>query len=187
MFQAIAQFFTAVPFWELLLILVSKMIEVSIGTLRHILINKGYKKQGAILSFFEVLLWVIIASLVIQGIAEAPIKAITYSLGFAIGVYLGSLLESYFALGKLLIHVNCSLSSSKKTIQAIRDAGFGVTSIDAHGKDSDRIILMVFTNRKGHKELVELIYAIDPKTMIVANEVSVIKGGYITPWRRIHK
>ncbi|MBE0701257.1 MAG: DUF2179 domain-containing protein [Acholeplasmataceae bacterium] len=187
MWESIWGFLTSVPLWEIALILFSKTIEVSIGTTRVILINKGYKKQGAILSFFEVLLWVFIASRVIMGIAESPLKGIVYSLGFAVGVYIGSIIENYLAFGKVLIHVICSNETGIETTKTIRNAGYGVTSLDAHGKDSDKAILMIFANRKGKNELIRLIQAQNPAAMIVVNEVSVLKGGYITPWRKIAK
>jgi uncharacterized protein YebE (UPF0316 family) len=72
MTEAIINFLTAAPPLELMLILVSKVTEVALGTLRQILINKGYRRQGTILSFFEIILWTFIASRVIMGIAEAP-------------------------------------------------------------------------------------------------------------------
>jgi uncharacterized protein YebE (UPF0316 family) len=187
MIDMIIRFFTAVPLWELILILLSKSIEVSIGTLRVILISKGYKRQGAFISFFEVLLWVMITSIVITGIAEAPIKAITYSLGFALGVYMGSKIEAFLAFGKVLLYVICDHCTTCEMEKMIREAGFGVTSLDAHGKDSDKSVLMIFANRKGKDELVELIKKHNEKAMIVTNEVSILTGGYITPWRRIAK
>ncbi len=187
MLAMIWSFLTAVPLWELLLILFSKSIEVSIGTTRVILISKGYRKQGAILSFFEVLLWVIIASYVISGIMEAPIKAIVYSLGFAIGVYLGGLIESLLAFGKVLIHVICEKEEGRAMEKTIREAGYGVTNLHAHGRDSDKSVLMIFANRKGKDDLVDIINKANPKAMIVTNEVSVLKGGHITSWRRIAK
>ncbi|MCF7932071.1 MAG: DUF5698 domain-containing protein [Acholeplasmataceae bacterium] len=187
MWQTISNFFTAATFLELFLILLSKTIEVAIGTLRTILINKGYRRVGVILSFFEVLLWVFVASRVIMGITDAPIKGVIYSLGFAIGVYAGSLLENYLAFGKVLIHVICEKKHGPSITAMVRGQGFGVTTMDAHGKDSDKCILMIFANRKGKESIVKMIQESNPQAMIVANEVSVLKGGYITPWRRIGK
>jgi uncharacterized protein YebE (UPF0316 family) len=187
MIDMFLSFITAVPLWELILILVSKSIEVSIGTLRVILISKGYKRQGAFISFFEVLLWVTITTVVITGIAEAPIKAITYSLGFALGVYMGSKIEAFLAFGKVLLYVICDQCVTCDIVKIVREAGFGVTSVDAHGKDSDKSVLMIFANRKGKDELVSLIKKHHEKAMIVANEVSILTGGYIMPWRRIGK
>jgi uncharacterized protein YebE (UPF0316 family) len=187
MWETIWGFLTAVPLWELVLILFSKIIEVTISTMRIILISKGYRKPGTILSFFEIILWVFIASRVIMGIAEYPMKGIVYSVGFAVGVYIGSLLESRVAVGKILIHVISDDDVAKKIMKVLRDNGHGVTSVDAHGKDSDRTVLMVFANRKNKQTIIDLIEATSTKALIVANEVSILQGGYVSPWRRIAK
>jgi len=187
MLQTVIDFITAVPFWELLLILFSKIIEVTIGTMRVILITKGYRKPGTILAVFEILLWVFIASRVIMGITEYPMKGIVYSVGFAIGIYFGSMLETRLAVGKILIHVITSKTSSVEVMRVLRNAGHGVTSIDAQGKDSERVVMMIFANRKNKQTIIDLVDSLDLKAVIVSNEVSIVQGGYVSPWRRIGK
>lgn len=187
MFETILNFLTSVPLWEILLILCSKIIEVTIGTMRVILITKGYRKPGTFLAVFEILLWVFIASRVIMGITETPLKGIIYSFGFAIGVYIGSMLENRLAVGKILLHVIASRESGQIICETLRKEGHGVTAIDAHGKDSDRMILMIFANRKNKETIIKRIDELDLKALIVSNEVSILQGGYVSPWRRIAK
>ncbi len=187
MWQAIGEFFTAAPWWELLLICCAKIIEVTIGTMRIILISKGYRKPGTILAVFEILLWVFVASTVISNIVEAPIKGIVYSIGFAIGVYIGSMLESRLAIGRMIIHVITSVENAPLITQVVREQGHGVTEINAKGKQSERVVLMLFVNRKNRPTVMKLIEEADPKAVIAANEVSLIQGGFVSPWRRIAK
>ena len=187
MWDIIVDFFTAVSWWELVLICFAKAIEVTIGTMRIILISKGYRKPGTILAIFEILLWVFIASSVISGILEAPIKGVAYSIGFALGVYIGSLLEGRLALGRMIIHVITSVDNAPLITKALRDQGHGVTEINAKGKNSERIVLMAFVNRKNRPVVMKLIEETDPKAVIAANEVSLIQGGFVSPWRRIAK
>ncbi|MGM0496157.1 MAG: DUF5698 domain-containing protein, partial [Bacillota bacterium] len=71
MWDLIWDFLATVPFWEMLLILIVKVVEVSVSTLRIIFIGKGYRKPGALLALIEILLWVFMASSVINGMAEA--------------------------------------------------------------------------------------------------------------------
>jgi uncharacterized protein YebE (UPF0316 family) len=187
MWEAIGQFFTAVPFWELLLIFVAKIIEVTIGTMRIILISKGYRKQGTALAVVEILLWVFIASSVIQGVSETPIKGIVYSVGFALGVYVGSFIENRVAVGKILLQVISDKVGADMIMRILRANGHGVTSMDAQGKDSDRTVLMVFANRKNKQTIINLIKDADEKALVVANEVSILSGGYVSPWRKLAK
>ena len=85
--------------FEFLLIFFSRVLEVSIGTLRNILVNKGYGKKASLLAFVEALSWVFVASKVIGALSTEPLKGIVYALGFAGGVFAGSILEKIIALG----------------------------------------------------------------------------------------
>lgn len=180
------EIFTAVPLWELALIFFAKIVEVTMGTLRIILINKGYRKQGVILSFIEIVLWVFVASRVINGITEAPIKGIVYSLGFSAGVYTGSRIESWLAFGRVLVQIITSGSNGDELTNTLRKEGYGVTTINAHGKDDERLVLMVYTDRKKKAQVIKRIQSIDSKAMIVINDVSTM-GGYFSPWRQLVK
>lgn len=180
-------FFTAVSIWELLFIFFAKIIEVSIGTLRVILITKGYRKPGTILAFFEIMLWVFVASSVIYGVTDTPIKGVVYSLGFMAGIYVGSKFEAALAVGKIEIHVISSKSSGLLIVDALRSKGYGVTSIDAHGKDDLRTLLMIYANRKNKQKILNIITEVDQKALIVAQEVSQIQNGYVVSGRSIKK
>ncbi|MDR3161352.1 MAG: DUF5698 domain-containing protein [Spirochaetaceae bacterium] len=185
--DGIIRFFTAVSVWELLLIFFSKVVEVALGTIRLILINKGYRRVGTALSFFEIVLWTFIASRVIIGIAEAPIKGIVYSVGFSLGIYLGSRIESYIALGKVMIQTIISKTNSAAMISLLREQGYAVTTVDARGRDSDKTVLMIFANRKGKEDIIRAIHRIDGTAMIITNDISTLQGGYIPPARGLIK
>jgi len=187
MSDVIIKFLTAAPPLELFLILFSKAVEVAIGTLRLIFISKGYRREGTILSFFEILLWTFVASRVIMGIAEAPIKGIVYSIGFSVGVYAGSLIEAYIAMGRVLIQTIVAKENAESVINNLREKGYGVTTMSAQGRDSEKTVLMVFTNRKGKEELITIITSLDSTAMIIANDVSTLRGGTFVAKRKLLK
>jgi len=187
MWQSILVFLTSVALWEVLLIFFAKVIEVAISTLRIIYINKGYRTLGTVLSLVEILLWVFIASRVIVGVAETPMKGIIYSIGFASGVYIGSILENKLAVGKIYVQAIIMREEASKVVKAIRDAGFGVTVMAAQGKLKSRKVLMIFSSRKNKETLINLINQLDDDALIVVNEVSMIKGGYVNSFRRLAK
>ncbi|MDR1099200.1 MAG: DUF5698 domain-containing protein [Treponema sp.] len=180
MTQSIINFLTAASPLELVLILVSKITEVSLGTVRQILINKGYRREGTILSFFEIILWTFVASRVIMGIAEAPIKGIVYSIGFSLGVYCGSRIENFIALGRVLIQTIISKENSDNMVSLLRAKGFAVTTMEAQGRDSEKTVLMIFAQRKGKQEIIREIQALDGTAMIITNDVSTLQGGTIS-------
>jgi len=187
MSEYIIKFLTAASVLELILILVSKTIEVSIGTLRLILISKGYRREGTILSFIEILLWTFVASRVIMGIAEAPIKGIVYSIGFSIGVYLGSRIEGRIAMGRILLQAIVAKENAAALIDGLRGKGYAVTTMEAKGRDSEKQVLMIFANRKGMNEITAGIQKLDKTAMIITNDVSTLHGGTIAAARKLLK
>jgi uncharacterized protein YebE (UPF0316 family) len=174
-------------FLELIIIFFCRIIEVSIGTLRMILVNKGYRTPAVILAFFEVLLWVFVASRVISGLAEEPLKGIIYSLGFATGIYVGSKLENRLAMGKVLIQAIVDVKSGETVAKMLRSMGHGVTTIAGQGKDTQRTVLMIYANRKGKEKIQDRIYELDQNALVVIQDLSSIKGGYINTFRNFVK
>lgn len=170
---------TVTSVWELLLIFAAKIVEVSLGTLRGILIVKGYRTPGVLLSLIEIIIWVFVASRVITGLVESPMKGIAYALGFSAGVYFGSLLEQKLAFGKLLVQTITSENLGKEIAAILREQGYGVTIVDARGIVEKRSIVMVYSNRRDSSQIIEIILKVDPAAMIVQNDVSTLLGGTI--------
>ena len=46
---------------------------------------------------------------------------------------------------------------------------------------------MIYANRKGKEEIVSICNAIDDKSMIITNDVSNLKGGFINSIKRLAK
>lgn len=172
---------------EIIIIIVFKIIEVAIGTVRSILVVKGYRQFAAILAIFEILLWVFIASRVITGLADDPLKGLAYSFGFAAGVYIGSFIEQKLAFGMLNVQIITDVESAQKIADALREDGFGVTTMDAQGRAEVRKILMVLANRYGSEKITDKVKAIDEDAVIVFNDINSLSGGFMKKRRQIRK
>ena len=66
-----------------------KVLEISLDTLRIVLINKGQKELGSIVGFIVILLWIFVASSVLSSLSEDLWKALFYALGYSVGIYVG--------------------------------------------------------------------------------------------------
>lgn len=176
--ENVIAFFTSVPLTEILLIYFSKVVEVTISTVRSILMNKGYRKLATILSFIEILLWVFIASVVINGIQDKPLKGIIYALGFTSGIYLGSVVESTLAFGQVGLQVIVDILDEMELVECLRNKNFAVTHYHAKGKNSDKAVLLLSINRRGKDKVIKDILDLKPNAVIFGNDISTIKGGY---------
>src|SRR5690606_6674888 len=83
---------------QLLFIFMARIIDVSLGTIRMILIIRGDKWTAAIIGFVEIMVYTVALGMVVGSLNE-PVKLIIFCLGFSLGVVVGSLIEERLALG----------------------------------------------------------------------------------------
>ena len=118
------------PYFEYLiiplLICFARVLDVSLGTLRIILVAKGTKTLAPILGFFEVLIWLIAIGQVMQNLTNVA-NYFAYAAGFAIGNYLGIIMEQKLAIGVVVVRVITATDASK-LIDFLKEANFGVTT-----------------------------------------------------------
>lgn len=161
-----------------LIIVIAKIIEVTVGTLRIVMITKGERKMGSIFAFVEVVLWCILAGSVLSSITEAPLRTVAYSIGFAIGNYVGSYLEEKIAIGLSEIQVILMEEHSAKVCEALRNAGYAVTQIKAQGKNHPRELLMMYVPRTKIKPCVATIREIQENAVITISDTKPVYGGF---------
>src|SRR5699024_10774797 len=159
-----------------IIIVLINIVYVSFSTIRMILTLKGRRYLAAFVSIFEVFVYIIGLSLVLENL-DGIQNVLAYAFGFAIGVITGSMIEERLALG----YINVNVVSSNPLLnftERLREEGSGVTSWTSSGMDGDRLSMKILTPRKQELRLYQLIADIDPKAFIVAFEPKHIQGGF---------
>ena len=163
-----------------LIIFCAKIVEVSISTIRLVLINKGERVKGAILGFVEIMIWLVVVSSVLTNIAEDPIKVLIYAAAFSLGNFIGVTIESKIAVGLASIQVVVNQKDGELLAGALRDQEYGVTIIEGKGKDeSVKSLLFIQLKRKKIPEAIKLIKQNNPDAYITINDIKSMLGGYI--------
>jgi len=166
--------------WIYILIFLGKNLEVSISTIRIMLINRGERIKGSIIALIEVSLWLLITGTVLVGIKEDIFRSIVFVLAFATGNYLGSLIEAKLAFGLCSIQVIVPSSVlADKLVQILRDHSFAVTVIKGQGKDKQRDLLLLHLKRKRIPNAVRLVNDNHDGAMITVQDTRVVRGGFI--------
>lgn len=160
-------------------IFLAKMAEVSLSTVRIVLVGRGEKLKGAAIGFFEVLLWVVVAANVLTTVASDPLKILVYCAGFSCGIYLGMVIEDKLAIGTACIQAVVPHNSRDELSQTLRDKGFGVTAVQGQGRNGPVVVLMVYLKRRCLPEASELIRESCPDAMITINDVRSLRNGFI--------
>lgn len=144
-----------------LIIILARVIDVTLGTLRIIFVSRGNRLVAPILGFFEVLVWILAISQIMQNLNN-PATYFAYALGFAIGNYLGIRAEDKLAIGLLVVRIFV-IKSEDDIKKKIIEAGYGVTSIQGKGSTDDVIILYSVIKRKDLKHFISIITEGNPK------------------------
>ncbi|MCF6465403.1 DUF2179 domain-containing protein [Clostridium sp. Cult2] len=164
-----------------LLIFFARVCDVTLGTIRMLMVVQGRKVQAAIIGFFEVSVYVTALGKVVTSLDNIG-NLFAYALGFACGNYIGIIIENKIALGSLAAQIilKGSNESNMELIEKLRDNGFGVTVLEGYGREGSREILHIAINRKDLSKLKDLVYSHDEDAFIIANTISPISGGYFS-------
>ena len=164
----------------MLYIFFARIVDVSIGTIRIILISRGYRKVTPILGFFEVLIWLTAVSKALYNLNGIHSYFI-YAAGFAAGTYIGMLIESKLSIGYQHIRIITSKHVSALPLE-LREEGFGVTVVDGMGMKGPVNILYTLAHRKDAKKIIDITNILEPNAFITIEEVKTHQKGYL-----IHK
>lgn len=177
--QNIANFALGTSIWVYVFIFFGKILEVSFGTLRIVLINRGVRTVGMFIAFVEISLWLVVASSVLAGFREDFWKGVVYALAFAIGNYLGSWLDELLAFGLSSLQVVIGdAEEAVRVEEALRTRGFGITSMDVHGRDCDHYMLMLTIKRKYLSEILRWLETNCASAVVTVGDVKTMRGGY---------
>lgn len=163
--------YVIVPF----LIFIARISDQSIGTLRLIFISKGYKNLAPFIGFFEVIIWILAIRQIFQHL-DNWVCYIAYGAGFAMGNYIGILLDERLSLGNVLIRVIPRFDTTH-LIEDLSSQGFGLTVMDAEGKNGPVKIVMTIIQRKEIPTVVEIINKHNPNAFYTIEEVKAVNKG----------
>lgn len=102
-----------------LFIFFARVSDVSLATIRTLMVVQGRRWQAALIGFFEVSIYVTALSKVV-GNLDNPLNLLSYALGFACGNYLGITIENKIALGNLATQIILNKPDNKELLQILR-------------------------------------------------------------------
>ncbi len=178
--QAVAAFVLGRSVWVYLFIFFGKILEVSFGTLRIVLINRGERLIGSLMAIIEISLWLVIASGVLSGFHEDFLKGVVYALAYACGNYVGSWLDELLAFGLSSVQIVLRDAYTAKNVETcLRAKGFGITALDVHGRDDDHCMLLMTMQRKRLPEVLKWIETNCKDAVVTVSDIKTQRGGYL--------
>jgi len=158
-----------------LFIFIARIMDVTIGTIRIILVSKGWKNWAPYLGFFEVFIWILAISRIMQNL-DNILCYITYAGGFAAGNYVGMIIEEKMALGILLIRIITQKDASP-LIKSLQQEGYGTTILDATGAKERVHVIYSIIKRAEFKKVVHLINEFNPNAFYSIEDLRFVSHG----------
>lgn len=165
------QGFVVIP----LLIFISRIADVTLGTIRVICISRGRKYLAPLTGFFEVLIWIIVIGQVMKNLTN-PMCYLAYAGGYATGNYVGIMLIQKMSLGMVLVRTITKKDASE-LVQCLKNENYGVTSVDGHGTRDKVKVVFTIVKRKNVKKVIALIQQFHPKAFFSVEEVDYVQSG----------
>ena len=150
----------------------ARILDVCISTVRTTFVLRGKTVIVAILAFFEITIWFLVAREALNTELNFFI-VISYSGGYTTGTILGTLITHKFINTNMELIV---ISNKIKNTKKIKDADYGVTLLN---KDKNQTVLLIETDKKRLEELTTLLHKLDNKAFITIKETRTTINGYI--------
>jgi uncharacterized protein YebE (UPF0316 family) len=154
---------------QFLVIVIARIVDVSMGTLRVSFIARGRKILAAACGFTEILIWIVVVSRVLTG-EQHWLAYVAYALGFTMGTLVGMFIEEHLAIGWALVRVISSKPVGDFP-QKLSAAGFGVTQQDARGARGPVQVLVTLMPRRRLHEFQLLLRDFDPAAFYTIEDV----------------
>ena len=157
------------------IIFLCRVVDMTMGTYRVQMIVKRKKLTAGIIGFFEVLIFILIVSKVIQDIGNW-FNIIAYCGGFAIGNVIGIYISE--KISKEIISIGViSITKWQEIEEKLREEGFGVTRNVGYGKDGEVQILKVICERNYFPKVRDIALERDRKVFITSYLLTGKNGG----------
>ncbi|HET9912851.1 MAG TPA: DUF2179 domain-containing protein [Anaerolineales bacterium] len=158
-----------------LIVFLARLSDVTLGTIRIIFVARGRKYLAPLLGFIEVFIWITVVSQIVRG-AQNIAAYLAYAAGFAVGNYVGMIVEERLAIGTLMIRVILPKDGTA-LVERLRTEGYGATYVDGHGSSGPVMLIYTVVMRKELARVVNLIQEIHPKAFFTVEELRSTQQG----------
>jgi uncharacterized protein YebE (UPF0316 family) len=156
-----------------LLILIARIVDVGLGTVRIIFANKGIKFFSALIGFFEVLIWLLVITTIMKNLTN-PVAYIAYALGFALGTYFGICIEEKISIGKVRIRI-ITKKNLVGMIDDLKPTKYVFVSDSVNSSQGKIKIINAFLERKYLKTVIKKVKERDADAFYTVEDLKIIK------------
>jgi uncharacterized protein YebE (UPF0316 family) len=166
-----------------ILILLARIVDVSLDTIRVIMVAKGYRNLAPFVGFFQSLIWLITITRIMANL-DNWFTYLGYASGFGLGTYIGMILEGKLALGYELVRVITKRGASD-LVNGLREKGYSVTTVHGEGRDGEVGVIYVIIRRKALRNVIDIIQQYNPNAFYTIEDMRFVSShALLSPARK---
>lgn len=158
-------------------IFIARIIDVSLGTIRTIIVVKGKNFIGSLLGFIEVTVWFLVVDQALSTGNMNIFIVMSYALGFSTGTYIGGIISKKMINTKYTVQIITDYNV-QSLVDDIRKSSMAVSILKLVGKNKNKYLLFVEIDGKYYNNLYRIIKSVDKNAFIVVNETMFVHNGY---------
>ena len=155
-----------------------RVSDMTLDTLRVLVVMRGRRKTAWVLGFFQSLIFVIAITSVLSNL-DNPLNILGYAAGFATGIVVGMAIEERLAIGHIQLTI-ISPGRGAALAERLRAEGYAITEISGRGKDGVVTMLSCSVLRKNVSKVQQLVNDVDDSAFTTAEDVRSVRRGF---WR----
>lgn len=156
-----------------LFIFFARIVDVSIGTMRIVVVSRDMRTYAALLGFFEVFIWLVAISQVLQNL-NGWISYFAYSAGFAAGTFVGMSIERRLRLGTSIIRI-VAPRDAEVLADEMTKRGHRVTTLEGKGAKGPVLVIFSIVQRKLLKDVLSMVKSLRPDAFYSVEDVRLAR------------
>ncbi len=168
-----------------LIILIAKIVEASLETIRTVYISRGHKYLASGIGVLKTGIWLISTGIVLTNLSYLP-GIIAYIAGYGIGTLLGMEIEKKIAIGNEVVRI-IGVKEPDALMQRLGDLGFGITRINGSGRFTQTVsVLFLVIPRREEGRLLDVLQKEYPDLLFTIEDISTMseRSGYFGNQRK---
>ncbi len=162
---------------NVVLIFVLRVMNYAVGTLRLVSITRGRRVIAAGLAMLEALVFAVVIAGVVSDLQNFP-NLLAYCLGAGAGSWVGMDLEARLVRSYTIVNVFASQAGVQIT-EALRSAGYGVTTTISQGRDGDVLMLRSVIDKRDVKTFSKIVQDVNDQAFIAVEEARGVERGWL--------
>ena len=152
-----------------ILIFLARLTDVSLSTLRIVLVTMGKRNIAPLIGFIEAFIWLLAIGQIMQNLTNI-MSYLAYAAGFATGTYLGMWLEQRIALGMVMVRVITG-KTADDLVLTLKETNYRFTHLKAEGKYGDVGVVFSIVKRKSLPKFLHLINTHNPNAFYTIENI----------------